>query len=65
MSTGDWLILTRTKSLLKPIPAYLKRKGLFFESVQGNSVSKSLYEDIQHWSKLQKKITIPDIQLQE
>ena len=64
MSTGDWLILTRTKSLLKPIPAYLKKKGLFFESVQGNSVGKSLYEDIQHWSKLQKKITIPDIQLQ-
>ena len=64
MSTGDWLILTRTKSLLKPIPAYLKKKGLFFESAQGNSVGKSLYEDIQYWSKLQKKITIPDIQLQ-
>lgn len=29
MSTGDWLILTRTKSLLKPIPAYLKRKVYF------------------------------------
>ena len=64
MSTGDWLILTRTKSLLKPIPAYLKKKGLFFESAQGNSIGKSLYEDIQHWSKLQKKITIPDVQLQ-
>ena len=64
MSTGDWLILTRTKSLLKPIPTYLKKKGLFFESVQGNSVGKSLYEDIQHWSQLQKKIQLPDIQLQ-
>ena len=64
MTTGDWLILTRTKSLLKPIPTYLKKKGLFFESAQGNSVGKSLYEDIQHWSELQKKITIPDIQLQ-
>tara|TARA_R100001591_G_scaffold80859_1_gene87921 strand:+ start:209 stop:1645 length:1437 start_codon:yes stop_codon:yes gene_type:complete len=64
MTTGDWLILTRTKSLLKPIPAYLKKKGLFFESAQGNSVGKSLYEDIQYWSQLQKKITIPDIQLQ-
>ena len=64
MTTSDWLILTRTKSLLKPIPAYLKKKGLFFESAQGNSVGKSLYEDIQYWSQLQKKITIPDIQLQ-
>jgi len=64
MSTGDWLILTRTKSLLKPIPTYLKKKGLFFESAQGNSIGKSLYEDIQYWSQLQKKISLPDIQLQ-
>ena len=64
MSTGDWLILTRTKSLLKPIPTYLKKKGLFFESTQGNSIGKSLYEDIQYWSQLQKKIPLPDIQLQ-
>jgi superfamily I DNA/RNA helicase len=64
MSKDDWLILTRTKSLLKPIPTYLKKKGLFFESAQGNSIGKSLYEDIQYWSQLQKKVTLPDIQLQ-
>jgi superfamily I DNA/RNA helicase len=64
MSTSDWLILTRTKSLLKPIPTYLKKKGLFFNTTQGNSIGKSLYEDIQYWSQLQKKITLPDIQLQ-
>jgi len=64
MSTGDWLILTRTKSLLKPIPTYLKKKGLFFNTAQGNSIGKSLYEDIQYWSQLQKKIVLPDIQLQ-
>ena len=64
MSTGDWLILTRTKSLLKSVPTYLKKKGLFFESAQGNSIGKGLYEDIQHWSKLQKKIQLPDIQVQ-
>ena len=29
MSTGDWLILTRTKSLLKPIPTYFKKKVCF------------------------------------
>ena len=32
MSTGDWLILTRTKSILKSIPTYLKKKGYFFET---------------------------------
>ena len=64
MSKDDWLILTRTKSLLKPIPTYLKKKGLFFESAQGNSIGKSLYEDIKYWSQLQKKVTLPDIQLQ-
>jgi|TARA_R100001086_G_scaffold56869_1_gene25734 superfamily I DNA/RNA helicase len=65
MSTGDWLILTRTKSLLKSVPTYLKKKGLFFESAQGNSIGKSLYEDIKYWSKLQKKIELPDIQVQK
>jgi superfamily I DNA/RNA helicase len=64
MTTGDWLILTRTKSLLKPIPTYLKKKGLFFNTAQGNSIGKSLYEDIQYWSQLQKRISLPDIQVQ-
>ena len=64
MSTGDWLILTRTKSILKNIPTYLKKKGYFFETAQGNSIGKSLYEDTKHWYNLQKKINIPDIQLQ-
>jgi superfamily I DNA/RNA helicase len=64
MSTGDWLILTRTKSILKSIPTYLKKKGYFFETAQGNSIGKSLYEDTKHWYNLQKKISIPDIHLQ-
>ena len=64
MSTGDWLILTRTKSILKSIPTYLKKKGYFFETAQGNSIGKSLYEDTKHWYNLQRKISIPDIHLQ-
>jgi superfamily I DNA/RNA helicase len=64
MTTGDWLILTRTKSILKSVPTYLKKKGLFFNTAQGNSIGKSLYEDIQYWSQLQKKILLPDIQVQ-
>jgi superfamily I DNA/RNA helicase len=64
MTTGDWLILTRTKSILKSVPTYLKKKGLFFNTAQGNSIGKSLYEDIQYWSQLQKRIPLPDIQVQ-
>ena len=64
MSKGDWLILSRTKSLLKPVITFLKKKGFFFNTAQGNSIGKSLYEDIQNWSKLQKKIELPEIQVQ-
>jgi superfamily I DNA/RNA helicase len=46
------------------VPTYLKKKGYFFNTAQGNSIGKSLYEDIQNWKKLQKKETIPDIHVQ-
>jgi len=61
MSTGDWLILARTNSLLKTLPAYLKRKGFFFQTHQGNSIGKTLYEDILNWKKIQKGETLPEI----
>ena len=61
MSTGDWLILARTNSLLKTLPAYLKRKGFFFQTHQGNSMGKTLYEDILNWKKIQKGETLPEI----
>jgi superfamily I DNA/RNA helicase len=61
MTTGDWLILARTNSLLKAIPAYLKRKGFFFQTHQGNSMGKTLYEDILNWKKMQKGASIPEV----
>ena len=64
MSTGDWLILARTNSLLKTLPAYLKRKGFFFQTHQGNSMGKSLYEDILNWKKIQNDESVPEIQHQ-
>jgi superfamily I DNA/RNA helicase len=64
LSTGDWLILARTNSLLKKIPAYLKRKGYFFNTYQGNSIGKTLYEDILNWKKIQNNEKIPDIYYQ-
>ena len=64
MTKGDWLILTRTNHLLKPIPAILKRQGLFFETSEGNSINKSLYEDIQTWNELLQGLVPPDIKRQ-
>ena len=64
LTEGDWLILTRTKALLKPIAPYLKRKGLFFSTAQGNSIGKSLYEDIISWDKLKRGEPIGEVQEQ-
>ena len=64
MSKGSWLVLARTNPLLKPIPKILKQKGLFFKTVDGKSVAKNLYEDIEHWNKLRKGESIPEIQEQ-
>ena len=64
MTKGDWLILTRTKSLWKPIPPFLKRKGLYFNTVEGNSIGKTLYQDIQTWQEFQQGLTPPDIKRQ-
>ena len=64
MTKGDWLILTRTKSLWKPIPPFLKRKGLYFNTVEGNSIGKTLYEDIHTWNELIQGVTPPDIKRQ-
>ena len=64
MTKGDWLILTRTNHLLKPIPAILKRQGLFFETSEGNSINKNLYEDIQWWNKLRNSEQVPEVHQQ-
>ena len=64
MTEGDWLILTRTKALLKPIPPFLKRRGLYFSTAQGNSIGKTLYEDIQTWNEFLQGLNPPDIKRQ-
>ena len=61
MTKGDWLILARTNPLLKPIPRYLKSQGLFFETAQGNSIGKTLFEDISYWSQMKKGEKIPEV----
>ena len=64
MTKGEWLILARTNPLLKPIPRYLKSQGLFFETAQGNSMGKTLFEDVGYWNQIRKGEKIPEIQEQ-
>ena len=61
MTKGDWLILARTNPLLKPIPRYLKSQGLFFQTAQGNSIGKTLFEDIGYWNQMRFGEKIPEI----
>ena len=64
MTKGDWLILARTNPLLKPIPRFLKSQGLFFETAQGNSIGKTLFEDVGYWNQMRKGEKVPEIQEQ-
>jgi superfamily I DNA/RNA helicase len=64
MTKGDWLILARTNPLLKPIPRFLKSQGLFFETSQGNSIGKTLFEDVGYWNQMRKGEKVPEIQKQ-
>ena len=64
MTKGEWLILARTNPLLKPIPRYLKSQGLFFETAQGNSIGKTLFEDVMYWNQMRKGEKIPEVQEQ-
>ena len=64
MSKDDWLILARTNPLLKAIPVILKKKGLFFETKDGQSISKKFYDDILNWDKFRKGEEIAEVQQQ-
>ena len=64
LTKGDWLILTRTNYLLKSILPFLKRKGFFFETTDGTSMGKALFDDIHYWNKMRKGEKLPEIQEQ-
>ena len=64
LTQGDWLILARTNSLLQPVLPFLKRQGLFFNTHQGNSIGKTLFEDIKTWNEFAQGLNPPDIKRQ-
>ena len=64
LSKGDWYILARTNDLLRPIIKDLKKRGLYFETKQGRSINKSLYQDILNWQKWKKRQELNTIEVQ-
>ena len=64
MLKGDWYILARTNDLLTPIIRGLKKRGLYFETKQGRSISESLYKDILNWEQWKKGSKLTTIEVQ-
>ena len=64
MQKGDWYILARTNDLLKPIIRDLKKRGLYFETKQGRSISEALYRDILNWEQWKKGSKLNTIEVQ-
>ena len=64
LSKGDWYILARTNDLLKPILKDLRRRGVYFETKDGRSMSESLYRDILNWEKWKKGKELNTIEVQ-
>jgi len=64
LSKGDWYILARTNDLLKPILKDLRRRGIYFETKDGRSISESLYRDILNWEAWKKGKELNTIEVQ-
>ena len=64
MQKGDWYILARTNDLLIPIIRGLRKRGLYFETKQGRSISESLYRDILNWESWKKGKELNTIEVQ-
>jgi len=54
MSSGDWLVLARTKFLLKEIEDVLHRKGLYYETKHKRSYEKDIQEAATDWEHLRQ-----------
>ena len=54
MSEGEWLILARTKLMLKEIEDSLYRKGLYYEARHKSSYEKDIQEAATDWEHLRQ-----------
>ena len=54
MSSGEWLVLARTKHLLKELEESLYRRGLYYTSKYRRSTEKNLHEAATAWEHLRQ-----------
>ena len=54
MSSGDWLVLARTKYMLREIEDVLHRKGLYYETKHKRSYEKDIQEAATNWEHLRQ-----------
>ena len=54
MSSGDWLVLARTKYMLREIEDVLHRKGLYYETRHKRSYEKDIQEAATDWEHLRQ-----------
>jgi len=54
MSSGEWLVLARTKHMLREIEDVLHRKGLYYETKHKRSYEKDIQEAAQEWEHLRQ-----------
>ena len=54
MSTGEWLVLGRTKHLLKDIEESLYQRGLYYSSKYRRGTEKDLHEAATAWEQLRQ-----------
>jgi DNA helicase-2/ATP-dependent DNA helicase PcrA len=54
MSSGEWLVLARTKHMLKEVEDTLYRNGLYYETRHKRSYEKDIQEAAQDWEHLRQ-----------
>ena len=54
MSSGEWLVLARTKYMLREIEDVLYRKGLYYETRHKRSYEKDIQEAATNWEHLRQ-----------
>jgi len=54
MSSGEWLVLARTKHMLKEIEDVLHRKGWYYETRHKRSHEKDIQEAVTNWEHLRQ-----------
>jgi len=55
MSSGDWMILARTKYMLNDIEKILHARGFHYKNKFKNNYEKDLYDAVIDWEKLRDK----------